>query len=60
MSVWGAKLNEVYARSLGSGLDITLKYSPKFVRLTLPIELANLTIKFFEVGIFLIIINPYL
>ena len=48
----GARAKEVYARSLGSGFDLTSKYSPKFVLLTLPIEFANSTIKFFDVGIF--------
>jgi hypothetical protein len=50
----------VYARSFGSGLDLTSKNSPKFVLLTLPIELANFTIKLLSVGIFLMITNPYL
>ena len=36
---------EVYAKSLGLGTDLTLKDSPKFVGLTVPIELANFNIK---------------
>jgi len=47
-------------RSFGSGFDLTSKYSPKFVLLTLPIELANFTMKLSSVGIFLMITKPYL
>ena len=50
----------MYARSFGFGTDFTLKYSPKFVLLILPIELAKFTIKLSLVGTFLIITKPYL
>ena len=48
MSVWGARGKDVYAKSFGFGFDLTLKNSPKFVLLILPIEFANLTIKLYK------------
>ena len=51
--MWGVRAIEVYAKSLGLGTDLTLKDSPKFVGLTVPIELANFNIKLSAVGTFL-------
>ena len=38
ISVWGASGKDVYAKSLGFGFDLTLKYSPKFVLLILQLN----------------------
>ena len=46
--------------SFGFGYDFTLKYSPKYVLLMLPIELAKFTMKLSLVGTFEIIIKPFL
>ena len=46
--MWGESARDVYAKSFGFGTDFTLKYSPKFVGLILPIEFAKLTIKLFQ------------
>ena len=50
----------MYAKSFGLGTDLTLKNSPKFVLLILPIEFANFTMKLSFVGTFLKITKPYL
>ena len=60
LSVWGVRAIEVYAKSLGLGIDLTLKDYPKFVGLTVPIELATFNTKLSSVGTFLKITNPNL